>query len=88
MFGELLNFILVVSWPMLHKVVNYLVHRVLCAGFQENELIRNDTTLLESECLSLGSGKTLNNPGLVRVFIGLDLFLNEVDHDLVVDYSN
>ena len=50
---------------------------------EHNELIRNDSHLLKSDCLCLCSWESLQNPTLLSLLHLNDLFADKSDHNLI-----
>ena len=59
---------------------------VVLADLQVDELVRDDAHLLEGESLDSGPGEALNDPALTLLLVLVNLLLNQLDHDIIVDY--
>ena len=60
----------------------------MLADIEVDHLVRNDSYALQREGLDASSWETLNDPALSLLFIHHNLFLNELDHDLIVNYDS
>ena len=61
--------------------------RVVLSDLQVDEFVRDDAHLLKGEGLHTGSGETLDDPAHVLLLVLVNLLLNQLDHDIVVDYN-
>ena len=65
------------------KVAHDGVKRGLILLVKQDELIRNDTHLLQSNSLGLGTRETFNNPALLAGFHLFNLLAHKFDDDLI-----
>ena len=62
--------------------------RVMLLHLQVDYLVRYDTHSLQREGLHARPRETLDDPALGLLLIRVDLFLDQLNHDLIIDYSN
>ena len=54
-------------------------------NIQVNDLVRNDSQSLQCVGLDTRPGEALDDPTLALVFVIFDLFLDEFDHNLIIN---
>ena len=52
---------------------------------QVNNLVWNDSDSLQRQGLNTRPWEALNDPALALVFVIFDLFLDELDHNLIIN---
>ena len=86
--GGFLQFLAVAGGFYELDILLDLCDRLPLSDIQVNELVGDDTQLLEGKGLNFGAGESLDDPGLMSLLDLVYFCFDEPDHDFIVDWFN